>query len=60
MLANLHKILRKHRIAQDEEHEIIARNAPWYGKPTYPALSQKQADVDLEPIFALARTFRLE
>lgn len=48
MLANLRKILRKHRIAQDEEHEIIARHAPWYGKPAYQALRQRQAHVDLE------------
>jgi glycosyltransferase involved in cell wall biosynthesis len=47
MLANLRKILRKHRILQDNETEIIARHVPWYCKPIYQAMSQRsQTDVD--------------
>jgi GT2 family glycosyltransferase len=35
MVENLEKILRKHGIADEQARPIVARYAPWFGKPIY-------------------------
>jgi glycosyltransferase involved in cell wall biosynthesis len=50
MLGNLRKILRKHGVPEADTPEIIARHAPWYGRPIYQVMEEGLRPALREPV----------